>query len=192
MDAETALAIAAPSVVAITAIIIGWRQHHDTLEQQRKLADLENVRGVLDDAAELLHRIEYVLRDLRIGLAVSGPDFFDREKHNEAYRALERCHEEGAALRARLAVRLGGDHEAVETFADAREATIAIYGALGLLQLKVDLAADRETSAEDMTRIATEQLEKVSEQIRTYDQRRTDFMAAAQRTAGAELPASRD
>jgi hypothetical protein len=188
MDVETAIAIVAPSAVAITAIIVGWKQHEGTVAQQRQLADLDNVRGVLDDAAALLHRVAYVLEEVRVGLSAYGGGFFKDEQRVETYRKLERCGQECDALRERLAVRLGRDHEAVQTFTHTDDAALAIYRALGLIRLEVDPPPDPGAGAQEVAKFVRQQRDEIVEHRATFDKRREDFMDAAHRTAGAQLP----
>jgi hypothetical protein len=192
MDAETVLAIVAPSAVAITAIVFGWKQHQGSLQQQRKLADLENVRGVLDDAAALLHRVAYVLDDVRVGLIQYGSGFFKAESRVETYMELERCGQECDAVRERLAVRLGAEHDAVKTFKDTDQAVLDIYRALISLRLYVEPPPDPGHGANQVAELVDQLREAITEKRAKFDQHRVDFMDAAQRTAGAQLPASSD
>jgi len=182
------VAVIASSTVAVAAIGAGWLQHRGSLKHQRKLADLGNVRDVLDDAAALLHRVAYVLDDVRLALTQYEGGFFRAESRVETYRKLERCGQECDALRERLAVRLGRRHEAVKTFAEADEAVLTIYRALGVIKLEVDPPPD-PSAAKQVATIVNAKRDEITEQGVVFDERRVDFMAAAHGTAGAELPA---
>jgi len=89
MDAATAIAIAAPNAVAATAIVLGWLQHRGRLDQDRRLIDLDNVRDVLDEAALALHRVAYVLDDVRSYLLqYGGASFFKTDDGTMTYKKL--------------------------------------------------------------------------------------------------------
>ena len=64
MDTAT-VSVVASSVVAVAAIASTWLQHRAGLKHERTVVDLDNVRDVLDEGAVVLHRIAYVLDDLR-------------------------------------------------------------------------------------------------------------------------------
>jgi hypothetical protein len=72
VETET-IAVIASSVVALAAIVVGWLDHGANRKQARELADLDNVRDVLDSAAELLHRTVYALDGIRLAPPSPAP-----------------------------------------------------------------------------------------------------------------------
>jgi len=187
VDTET-VAVITSSIVALAAIGAGWLQYRGGLTHERELADLDNIRGVLDDAAALIHRVAYVLDDVRLGLLQHGRKFFESEQRVETHRKLERCGQEGDALIARLEGRLGPDHEAVKTFTQANEAVLDIYRALGLIRLESDPPPDPSAAAQVAT-IVDEQRDRIIQSRTAFDDRRRAFTDAAYRTTGVRLPA---
>jgi hypothetical protein len=128
-------------------------------------------------------------RDLGgISVGQYGGGFFKSAQRVETYDELERCGRDADALAARLEIRLGADHEAVKSFIDANEAVLAIYRALGMIRLESDPAPD-PSAAKQVTKIIDDERDKISRARETFDDRRDAFMDAAQRTAGAKLPA---
>ena len=78
MDAVAIIAVIASNLVAGLAVYFGARQHRDRLKLDRRLHDLDNVRGVLDEAAVELHRVAYALDDVRSYLGRYGGTTFSR------------------------------------------------------------------------------------------------------------------
>lgn len=190
MTTET-VAVISSSTVAALAIIANLFQHRGRVKHERELHDLDNVRDVLDGAAELLHGIAYVLDDVRLGLTQYGAGFFKDEKRVATFNELKRCGREADALLARLAVRLREDHEVVKAFRGADEAVLAIYRALDMIRFEADPGPDDPYAKEQVRRIVDEEREKIVAGRETFDKCRDDFMKAAPRTAGAKLPGVR-
>jgi hypothetical protein len=135
VDSTTALGLAA-NVVALVLVAAGWRQNHDTLENQRRIADLGHVRGLLDDAAVALHRAAYVLDEVRSGMTKHSPNFFTSEPGTEVFADLDAEGKKLDALVERLRVRFGNEHPVVVAFRQADEAMLDIYRAAGLVRLE--------------------------------------------------------
>jgi hypothetical protein len=188
-DAVAIAAIVAPSAVAIAAIIVGYKQQSRGLEHERKLADLANVRDLIDDAAVHLHRVEYALDAVRRHLGRNQFRFFADAEGQELFLAVERAGEEFDVLRERLAVRLGEDHEAVTRITEANQAVPEIFRALERLKLLPDPKSRLEER--QIERLFKRNDAKITAQREAFDGGRREFMHAAQRTAGAQLPTSR-
>jgi hypothetical protein len=189
VDIATVSVLSSTSV-ALATVGAGLYQHHRGLAHQRKLADLENVRGVLDDAAALLHRTAYELDRVRFEVGAHGAAFFRDEGRTEVYERLGRCGEEADALTERVAVRLGREQPAVKAFAETNEAALAIYRALGSLRLYVEPPPDPGHGAAQVRRLVDEKRVEIETRRGDFDRRRDVFMSAAQLTAGAQLPAA--
>lgn len=187
-DVVAVFAVVAPSAVAIAAIVVGYKQHSIGLQHERRLTDLAHVREIFDVAAAHLHRVATALDGVRLGLTQWGFGFFKYERGEERFRALERAGDEFDVLRERLAVRLGGDHEAVATFTAANEAVLEIYRKLELLKLEPD--PDPGAAETQVREFFRETQAAITAQRKVFDDRRRRFMNAAHRTAGAQLPAS--
>jgi hypothetical protein len=186
---ETVAVISSSSVAAL-AIVANLFQYRGRVKHERELHDLDNVRNVLDDAAELLHRIAYVLDNVQLGLTQYGAGFFKDEKRVATYDKLEQVGREADGLRARLAVRLRVDHEVVKAFTEANEAVLAIYRALGMIRFESDPPPD-PTAEKQVREIIDAERDKITAGRKSFDKRRDDFMNAASRTAGARLPSAR-
>jgi hypothetical protein len=91
MDAGTVIAIVVPNIVAAIAIVLGWRQQGRGLRHGRHLADLENLRMVLDGAATALHTTAYALDRVRLRLTQHAQGFSTatRERSDSVGRAGE-------------------------------------------------------------------------------------------------------
>lgn len=190
MTTETVAVISSSSVAAL-AIVANLVQHRGRVKHERELHDLDNVRDVLDDGAELLHRIAYVLDDVRLGLIQYGAGFFKEEKRVATFNELKQLGREADALLARLAVRLGEDHEVVKAFEGADEVVLAIYRALDMIRFESDPAPDDPYAKQQVRKIIDAERDKITASRETFDTHRDDFMKAASRTAGARLPSTR-
>jgi hypothetical protein len=94
-------------------------RHIATLAHDRELADVADLRGLLDEAAAVLHRADHAAFALAEAHAKEGPDVdADRIQRlaTEVY-ALD-------ALEPRLVVRLGGSSDVTRAFADATTAAL--------------------------------------------------------------------
>ena len=173
-------------MVALGAVGAGLWQHRGTLKSQRRLVDLDNVRGVLDDAAVALHRAAYVLDEARTQVTQHTPDFFKSERGTEVFADLDKRGKDQDALLERLRVRFGRSHAVVTAFERADEAFLDIYRAAGLVRLEPEsdgspAANEAIHSFHDKTR------SRLDKQRVLFDQARNDFIDGASETAGADL-----
>lgn len=185
MSVGTTIAIVAPNAVAAIAIVAAWKQHGKTLEAQRELADLADVRGLLDEAAVALHRAAYALDEVRRNFLRFAGGFFRTEDRSAPYRAVERAGQELDALLERLTVRLGRDRDVVRHFAGCDEAALLTFRTLNML--KLEFAVGDEPAAGERVKLLTETRESLGSARTKFDESRRDFMDAAQRLAGAKL-----
>ncbi len=186
MDTAT-VAVITSSTVAVASIGANLLQHERGLKVQRKLADFENVRGVLDDAAAELHRVAYVLDDVRSRVTQHGVGFFKSDDGTATFTELGRLGRELDALTARLSVRFGRGHEVVALFSAANHATLEIYQAAGLVRLEPEPDGS-PAAAHSVRKFYDETRDKIEAQRSLFDDARERFLDAAHRTAGAQLP----
>jgi hypothetical protein len=102
------------------------------LRHDRELADLADLRALLDKAATALHRADYARADVRQGVTMHGRKI--KEDRPEAVPTLNECGQELDAMAARLAIRLGADDDVAKAFRDADEALLAISRELAWLE----------------------------------------------------------
>jgi hypothetical protein len=174
VSAATDVVLAAgPSVVALAAIGSAVWQQGRGFGHERKMADLEAVRRLLDDAAIALHDADYARAEVQSAHIQEGRWLAQRRGES-----VQELHEAGKSLdrlRERLTVRLGADHEVVKQFRAADEALLEMYRKASTPERligddplewhqAIDAASDRFTEARDA------------------------FLAAAAKTAGARLP----
>jgi hypothetical protein len=155
------------------------------LVHARELADLADLRALLDEAAVALHRARYTLDEVRSNLSSYSFGFFKSEERAKPYRDLEPAGQELDALRERLAVRLGASHYVVEHFTLADAAALEIYRAIGLLQLEDD--PQDEAGRHSVRDFMKQTRERVQTERADFDMYRQAFMEAAQSVAGAKL-----
>jgi hypothetical protein len=143
------------------------------LAHARELADLSDMRKLLDEASVTLHRAAYAtgvfrVRFLHHGLNVS-------EKAPTAVQDLYEIGKELDTLTACLAVRLGRDHDVAREFAAADAEMLALYqtviAIIGLVPPE-----DRQ-----------EMREAVDKAGRDFAEHRSSFEAAAITFAGSRL-----
>ena len=187
VDSTLLLGLAA-NVVALGAVGAGLWQHHETLKSQRRLADLDNVRGLLDEAAVALHRAAYVLDEVRSGVTQHTPSFFTSESGTEVYTDLGKCGKDLDALMERLRVRFGRGRPVVTAFERADEAFLDIYRAAGLVRLEEPPEA-APPEAHEVRRFYDEIRDRLTTQREHFDKARDAFVDAANQAAGADLGA---
>lgn len=186
MDTAT-ISVIASSTVAVAAIGATWLQHRATLRHERTVVDLDNVRAVLDEAAVKLHRVAYVLDDLRSKLTQHRPvRFAQSEEGTELYRRLGDRGQELDVLLERMSVRLGRDHDVSKALSAAEGAFLKIYRAVGLLRLE-DPGDGGEAAERQIREFERKQVEKVGLNRERFDQAREWFIEAAKNLAGARL-----
>jgi hypothetical protein len=101
------------------------------LAHERRLADLADLRALLDEAAVALHRADYARADMKVAVMQYG-----RELDVHAPNAREILHERGRALdalAARLAIRLAFNDRVVREFEGANEALLTMVRRAGYL-----------------------------------------------------------
>ena len=189
MDAGSIAAISS-GTVALATIGAGLVTHRRTLRHARTIADLESVRGVMDEVAVALHNQEYALNEVRFGLTQHGLSFFDDEQRTKAYDDLGRAGKELDRLKERLRIRLGRGHEVVAAFEAADAAVLETYQTmLGVRREGTD-ASDEDRVQLRRERFIEEGRERIRAQREVFDAKRDQFIDAAQRVAGADLRAN--
>jgi hypothetical protein len=190
VDLGTVIAVAIPNVVAVVAIVAGWRQQVRTLEAERELTDLSNIRTVLDDAAVALHDAAYALDDARSHLTQYGAGFFADPEREKPYHALWQVGQRRDVLVERLSIRFGRDRDVTREFRAADEAVLGIWRKLGLLRLEPE--ADTEVGRQQVFEFVNRTRQETEAIRQTFDAKRESFIDLAQRAAGAQLPGESD
>lgn len=190
MDTATVAVIATSSVAGLS-IAANLLQHARTLKHERQLTDLGHVRDVLDDAAVLLHRIAYILDSVRMALIQTPMTFFEDEKRAQTYRVLRRSGEECDALRERLTIRLGEDHDAVSAFTKLDSAVLEIFRCLDLIRFETETPPDPGSATSQVRGIVERKRDEIDQYRAAFDGHRAEFMRAAHGAAGARLPGER-
>jgi hypothetical protein len=107
--------------VGLGGLAFGWTQSRQTIGQQRTLADLAATRDVLEASAVHLHRIAYVLNDVKLDLPRNA------RAAGATLAGLGKSYDE---LSERVKVRLGPDHEATREFVAAGSAALNMWRAI--------------------------------------------------------------
>jgi aspartate aminotransferase-like enzyme len=187
MDAGGVAAISS-SAVAIVAIIANEVRHRRSLQHARELADLESVRGVMDDAAAALHDATYAIDGVRAGVLQHGLGLFEDEGREKPFRAVRRAGERLDQLLERLKIRLGREHEAVKAFETADAAALEIFRSAELIKLEDRPTPGDDTAAHHVADFLAEQRKRIDAEREEFGVSRDEFIDAAQRAAGADLP----
>lgn len=99
------------------------RERQDAqLAHNRALADLADMRTLLDEAAVALHRADYARADVRQGITMYGVNI--EEHRPEAVPTLTQRERELDAMGVRLGIRLGVDDPVARAFRDADESLL--------------------------------------------------------------------
>jgi hypothetical protein len=186
MSTET-VAIIVPGVVAVAAILATWHQHLRGRTHERELADLANVRDVLDEAAVALHRVAYVLDDVRSYLTqYGGVSFFKTDNGTTTYELLGSQGRDLDALVERLSVRFGAEHDVVTAFSEADGAVLRIWRAAGLLRQEPE-SDGHAGAARQIRALNNEKEQAIRVEREEFDGARKRFVAAAHDAAGSRL-----
>jgi hypothetical protein len=175
--------------VAITAIVAGEYRHRSSLRHTRELADLDNVRDVLDEVVVVLHEMEYLLNEIRVEISEHGLSFFELPDRVAIYDEFTQVGIRLDRHLERLKIRLGSDHESVTALEAASRAAISIHHSLKLIKLENHKPALRDEDALNELRAFFGQQRKViAAERKQFDVAHSDFVAKAQRAAGVKLP----
>jgi hypothetical protein len=183
MDAASIAAISS-GMVGLAAIIAGELRHRRSLRHAQRLADVENARALLDDAATALHEVEYALDDARSNFVQHGQAMFEDEVLSKPYRALRRAGKNFDRLLERLKVRLGPGHDAVAAFEAANAAVLEIYRVLGLVRVEPKAIPGDELSQQAVSAFMNRQRARMAAERETFDAKRVEFIMAAYSAAG--------
>jgi hypothetical protein len=166
-----AILAAGPTAVALATIGAAIWQQRRGFRHERTMVDLEAIRALLGEAAVALHDADYARYEadqarLRHGrwLAERAPEVVTRLA--EVGKSLDRLSE-------RLAVSLGPDHDAVTQFRAANEAVRTVQRELGVPANLVE---------------GVQQHQAIEAANSRFNVARAEFLTAAVKTAGAQLP----
>lgn len=127
---------------------------------------------MVGDCAIALHWVACALDSLRDRLTVYGERFFDTEQHAKPYGDLERLVGEMDALAEELAAPLGGDHDALVAFGNARTAVSDIVETVGLLK------DPKRHEVAGVQKFVDQTIARVEDQRERFDASRRRFMDA--------------
>jgi hypothetical protein len=176
--------------VAITAIVAGEHRHRSSLRHTRELADLDNVRDVLDEIVVALHEMEYLLNEIRVELIEHGLSFFESEDRVAIYDEFTKVGIRLDRHLERLKIRLGPSHGSVAALEATSRAAIAIHHSLKLIKLEENKPVLRDEDAlNELRAFFAEQEKAIASERKQFDVAHSDFVAKAQRAAGANLSA---
>jgi hypothetical protein len=161
-----------PTIVAVVALGVAAWQHWRGLAHARQLADLADTRALFDEAAVALHDASVALSGLERALFSGGAGF--RSTFPDALPAAESATETLRSIRGRLGVRLPADHAVVTAFASAHDAARKSTNAM---------ATQSPSPAADITAYPV-----VGDEHKRLIDATDEFMRAATRTVGAQLP----
>lgn len=173
MSQTTDIILAAgPTIVGIGGLAVAGLQQWRGFAHERRMSDLEGMRALFDDAAETLHQADYARYRVEAERMSHGASL--AENAPEAIAALRDTGERLDRLTARLAVRLGPERDPVVQFRAATEAILAVWRLASTpAPLVLNVLEHNHT------------FETANEK---FNDARKDFLAAAAKTAGAQLP----
>lgn len=125
---------------------------------------------------------------MRLRLIQNGPGFFRDDEGARQFDALEQAGQRLESLLARLTVRFPREDWIVVTFADADEATLAIYRALGTIRHEPPTEEGDLYARRQVFDFFDRQRDEIETQRSAVDSHRAAFTAAAQRVAGVVPP----
>lgn len=167
---------------SIGAVITTYRQGRERFNHERRLADLDAVRRVLDDAVASMERAHKALA------AVT--------KHLDAYatrpewktvttgliqadrQVVEAAYEDMAAHHARLEIRFGSEHELA-----------GIHNGASSTALSVAYYAHQIEQASEPSAAVAEHRESIDRAVLEFGLARDSFTRVAYRVVGVRLPA---
>jgi hypothetical protein len=188
VDTGSVIAVVASSVVALAAIGAAFWQQKRGFVYERKLSDLESVRGVMSEAAAVLHRVEYALDEANSTLIQWGARFFEDEERARPYDLLEEVGREVDGVLGQLRIRFGPEHPAAVAFGDAGAAMLDVFRALGLIKLE-DPAIKGTYDEREVVGMVAQQRDRISTGRENFGIAQEQFVSAAHSAAGAKLPA---
>jgi hypothetical protein len=144
-------------------------RHTATLEQNRELADLADLRSILDDAAIALHKGDDAIGGVKVAYTQFGRAMHEREP--EARRMLNALGQELDVVVARLAVRLGPADDGVRAARGAADHALDVSRAVGWLE-------------DDRPQETQKKHERIDRGREEYKQAADRFMNAAVELAG--------
>jgi hypothetical protein len=186
VDAGSVIAVVGAQAVALAAIGANFLQQRRAFANERELTDLESVRGLLSEAAAVLHRVEYALDEANSTLIQWGGAFFENEERAKPYRELEAVGREADEVLGQLRIRLGPKHSATLAFGDADAAMLDAFRALGLVRLEEPAPAGTPTR-EEFAEMMEQQRDRVSAGRENFNIAQEQFAEAAHAATGVRL-----
>lgn len=165
---------------SIAAVAISYRLGVKRFEHERRLADLDAVRLVVDDAAaamQIAHaKMAMIYKHLgNYANRAEGKIFPLVREHRFQ---LEKAFDDLAAQEGRLEIRFGADHELAN-----------ICRAAGSKVISLAYFTDRIETAPDSTGAVAEHRDEISQAVLEVGLARQSFTLTAYRAVGVRLPA---
>lgn len=187
MLAVAIVSVAVSGTVALAAILAQLWQQRKGFEHDRKLSDLDSVRGVMAEAAAVLHRMEYALDDANAALRGWGAEFFENEEREAPYRALASVGREADMHKGTLRILFGPEHPVALAFDASTAATLDGYRALWMI--KMEPPAEQGTpERREVRQFVEEQRERLETARENFRIAQDEFVAVAHAAGGARLP----
>jgi hypothetical protein len=165
----TAFTVVGAVVVAVITAITTNRRQREALRHDRELADLNDLRSLLDEAAVAFRRSRDKFDNL-----VKRFEEHGKEVPDKCRKELAKVGRTMLALEARLIVRLGEEGPVTRPFGDACQEMLNAWH--GVSDLELEDASDEEIA---------EKLVDVKRSKKVFDEAWEEFAAAAQNRAGA-------
>lgn len=181
------ISVIASGLVAIATITGSELRHRASLRHSRKLADLDHVRSVLDEAAVVLHQLEYTLNEIRVELIGHGMSFFASD---DGPRLFDEFTHSGVCLDElleRLKIRLGPQNEVVAALTTVAQAAVAIHQSLKLIKLEEMPTRTDKAAMEEVRAFFSEQRSQIAAERKKFDSARLVFIERAHGVAGTDL-----
>jgi hypothetical protein len=168
------------AVASIIAVVITYRLGIRRFEHERRLADLDAVRLVIDDAAAAMQvahaKMAMIFKHLgNYANRSAGKVYLLVREHRFQ---LEKAHEELAAQEARLEIRFGADHDLANICRSAGSKVISLA-----------YFTDNIETAPDPAAAVAEYRSEINQAILEVGLARQSFTLTAYRAVGVRLPA---
>jgi hypothetical protein len=165
---------------SIAAVVITYRLGRQRFDHERRLADLDAVRRVLDDAAACMQRLQRMITVVYMNLDAyaKGAEGSVYSLVHENQLAVEAAYNDLEAHQARLEIRFGSEHELVFICRIIEEAMIGVLK----LTARIKESPEQAQAVEEHRGPAMQAVQEVSLALK-------NFTLTAYHAVGVRLPA---
>jgi hypothetical protein len=188
VTAVSIVSVAVSGLVAVAAILVGVWQQRRLFEHERGIADRGAVRGILADAAAILHRAEYAIDGASLRFTEWGAAMFENDERAKPFATLRDTGTEFDAALAQVKIALGPEHEATLALQDADAAYLDAYRALDMIRME-DPAITGTYAEQEVTEFIGRERDRFSTGRDNFKVAQEQFFERAHSAAGARLPA---